>query len=56
MPSFQEEYEFHLGEYHRLKKIYEPDPLPPSRGERLLSGGGGTNVGNSRATRPPGLQ
>lgn len=34
-PDFQEQHEFHLKEYRRLKEIYEPDPPNTPRHERL---------------------
>ena len=35
-PDFQEEHEYHTQEYRRLKQIYDPDPLPVIRGDRLV--------------------
>lgn len=34
-PDFQEQTEHHLKEYRRLKQIYDPDPPPSPRHERL---------------------
>lgn len=35
-PDFQEQQEFHYEEYRRLKAIYDPDPLPVIRSDRLV--------------------
>ncbi|MFV3128527.1 hypothetical protein [Niveispirillum sp. KHB5.9] len=35
-PDFQEQQEFHAQEYRRLKDIYDPDPLPVIRSDRLV--------------------
>ncbi len=35
-PDFQEQQEFHYQEYRRLKAIYDPDPLPVIRSDRLV--------------------
>lgn len=35
-PDFQEQQEFHFQEYRRLKQIYDPDPLPVIRSDRLV--------------------
>ncbi len=35
-PDFQEQQEFHVQEYRRLKQIYDPDPLPVIRSDRLV--------------------
>lgn len=35
-PDFQEQNEFHTQEYRRLKDIYDPDPLPVIRSDRLV--------------------
>lgn len=35
-PDFQEQNEFHFQEYRRLKQIYDPDPLPVIRSDRLV--------------------
>ncbi|MFV3076170.1 hypothetical protein [Niveispirillum fermenti] len=35
-PDFQEQQEYHDHEYRRLKQVYDPDPLPPIRGDRLV--------------------
>lgn len=35
-PDFQEQNQFHIQEYRRLKQIYDPDPLPVIRSDRLV--------------------
>lgn len=35
-PDFQEQQEYHTKEYRRLKQIYDPDPLPALRSDRLV--------------------
>ncbi|OYQ32766.1 hypothetical protein CHU95_18620 [Niveispirillum lacus] len=35
-PDFQEQQEYHFQEYRRLKQIYDPDPLPVIRSDRLV--------------------
>ena len=37
VPDLREQMEYHDAEYRRLKRLYDPDPPPPGRGERLLS-------------------
>lgn len=36
MPSMMEELEYHNQEYRRLKQIYDPDPPPIPRSDRLV--------------------
>lgn len=35
-PDFQEQQEYHAKEYRRLKELYDPDPLPTIRSDRLV--------------------
>lgn len=35
-PDFQEQQEYHAKEYRRLKELYDPDPLPAIRSDRLV--------------------
>ncbi|QJE73186.1 hypothetical protein HHL28_08880 [Aerophototrophica crusticola] len=36
MPSMMEELEYHNQEYRRLKQIYDPDPPPIPRADKLV--------------------